>query len=80
MEGLRSARSSLLRLRAGLLHYNTPDTSHEILDAANYLIDKSHHFVHQAMNIACLKWWGRKIYYNPLETDEPVSRQGVRNG
>ena len=71
MDGLRSARSSLLRLRAGLLDYDTPDAAHTILDAANYLIDQAHHFTHQAMNIACLKWWGREIDYNPLATDEP---------
>ncbi len=71
VDGLRSARSNLLRVRARFLDYNTPDASHTILDAANYLIDQAHHFVHQAMNRACLKWWGRKIDSNPLGTDGP---------
>ena len=73
MGGLRTARSSLLRCRAGLLRYSTPDTTHEILDSANYLIGQSHHFCHYAMNLFCVSQWGKEIEYNPLTTDEPAS-------
>ncbi len=57
MDALVSARSNLLRARAKLLDYNTPDAAHTLLDAASYFIDQAQNTSRQAMHLAIAHWF-----------------------
>ena len=63
MDALVTARSSLLRARAGMLQYNTPDTAHTYLDQANYFIDLAQNISRQGLQVAIVHWskgWGKR--------------------
>ena len=60
MDALVTARSNLLRARAKLLDYKTPDAAHTLLDAANYFIDQAQNCTRQAFQMAISYWFGGK--------------------
>ena len=62
MDALVTARTSLLRARAELVDFKTPDAAHTYLDLASHLIELAQNTCRQGLQVAIMHWMktGRK--------------------